>query len=319
MKDTLGTTLLDKFPEFVLGEHPGIRRIGKHAERAAEAACTVLISGETGTGKEVWAKLIHALGPRSKRPLVPVNCAALTSTLAESQLFGHEKGAFTGALGASLGVFRSAEGGVVFLDEVGEMPLELQPKLLRVLQELEVTPVGSASPVKIDVQVVAATNRCLEKEVEEGRFREDLYFRMNMVELRVPSLRERAVDIPRFINYFAEKYAEKYNCPVWQPSGEELQQFSSYSWPGNVRQLSHVIEQAYVLDCAPTLPNFGGRVSVGDTLPTLNINELRTMAVKQALIATNGHKGRASKLLHVHANTLTRMLAEIRTEEEASS
>lgn len=154
---------------------------------AAEVECTVLVSGETGTGKELWARKIHANGPRRSRPFVPVNCAALTVSLAESQLFGHEKGAFTGAAGRSLGVFRAAEGGVVFLDEVGEMPLELQPKLLRVLQEGEVTPVGAARPEKVNVQIVAATNRDLETEVAEGRFREDLYYRLNMVELKVPA------------------------------------------------------------------------------------------------------------------------------------
>src|SRR5688572_1070148 len=152
---------------WVLGENPTVRRIAQHAERAAEVQCTVLITGETGTGKEIWARLLHRLGPRRDKPFVPVNCAALTATLAESQLFGHEKGAFTGAAGRSLGVFRAAEGGIVFLDEVGEMPLELQPKLLRVLQQHEVTPVGASMPVVVDVQVVAATNRDLELEVVE--------------------------------------------------------------------------------------------------------------------------------------------------------
>ena len=159
---------------WVLGESPRIRQIARHAEKAAEVQCTVLVTGETGTGKELWAGALHRLSPRGNGPFVPVNCAALTATLAESQLFGHEKGAFTGAAGKSLGVFRAAEGGVVFLDEVGEMPLELQPKLLRVLQQSEVTPVGSSQPVPINVQVVAATNRDLEQEVAEGRFREGL-------------------------------------------------------------------------------------------------------------------------------------------------
>src|SRR5688572_4946102 len=196
-------SLLNLPPEnpesWVLGTNPRVNRIARHVERAADVECTVLVSGETGTGKELWARLLHRLGPRRDKPFVPVNCAALTVTLAESQLFGHERGAFTGAAGRALGVFRAAEGGVVFLDEVGEMPMELQPKLLRVLQQAEVTPVGAAHPVRVNVQVIAATNRNLETEVDEGRFREDLYYRLNMVELRVPALRERVEDIPEFI------------------------------------------------------------------------------------------------------------------------
>ena len=297
---------------WVLGENPRVRQIAKHVERASDVECTVLISGETGTGKEVWASLVHEAGPRADKPFVPVNCAALTPTLAESQLFGHEKGAFTGATGAALGVFRAAEGGVVFLDEVGEMPLELQPKLLRVLQENEVTPVGASSPVSVNVQVVAATNRDLSLEVAEGRFREDLYFRLNMVELNIPSLRERPQDIPHFINHFSQKYAERYSADVWNPSAEQLEAFCEYHWPGNIRQLSHVIEQAFVLGVEPELPT-AARTGVDrqDSLPFFNLDRLRGVAVKQALQATGGHKGRAAKLLGVHANTLTRLIAQL--------
>lgn len=295
---------------WVLGQSPRVRQIARHAEKAAEVQCPVLVTGETGTGKELWAKALHQLSPRSNRPFVPVNCAALTATLAESQLFGHEKGAFTGAAGRSLGVFRAAEGGVVFLDEVGEMPLELQPKLLRVLQESEVTPVGSAKPEKIDVQVIAATNRDLEVEVAEGRFREDLYYRLNMVELRVPALRDRNEDIPQFVEFFSERFAGKYARPRWRPDADRLREFCEYAWPGNLRQLSQVIEQSYVLDCEPVLPS--ARNSVGPTsrLPSMNLDKLRSLALKQALQATGGHKGRAAKLLGVHANTLTRLLAQ---------
>ncbi len=309
---------LSVFPtdRFVLGQHPSVRRIAQHVHRAAEVGCTVLISGETGTGKEVWASLIHATGGRKDRPFIPVNCAALTPTLAESQLFGHEKGAFTGAMGASLGVFRAASGGVIFLDEVGEMPLELQPKLLRVLQEREVTPVGASRPVPVDVQVVAATNRKLELEVAEGRFREDLYFRLNMVELAVPSLRERAIDIPLFISFLSQRFAERYNRHPWELTDEEMSGFCAYHWPGNIRQLSQVLEQSYILESRPHLPSVSDRNVADGSLPFLDLDRLRVTAVRQALRATNGHKGRAARLLGVHANTLTRMLSEIASDSE---
>jgi DNA-binding NtrC family response regulator len=301
--------------EWVLGQNPAVRQIARHAVRAAEVECTVLITGETGTGKEVWASLLHRTGPRSKKPFVPVNCAALTPTLAESQLFGHEKGAFTGATGESLGVFRAAKGGIVFLDEVGEMPLELQPKLLRVLQEMEVTPVGASKPVPIDVQVVAATNRDVATEVEEGQFREDLYFRLNMVELNVPALRERPEDIPLFIDHFSKKFADRYRHEVWHPSADQLQAFCEFHWPGNIRQLSHTIEQSYVLDCSPTLPNTRSDRLGGSSLPFFNLERLKSIALRQALQATQGHKGKAAKLLGVHANTMTRLLSQFREKD----
>jgi DNA-binding NtrC family response regulator len=296
--------------EWVLGCNAGIRRVAQHASRAAEVECTVLISGETGTGKEIWARVVHSGGPRANKPFVPVNCAALTTSLAESQLFGHERGAFTGALGSSLGVFRAAEGGIAFLDEIGEMPLELQPKLLRVLQEREVTPVGAAHPEPISVQVIAATNRDLEAEVLAGRFREDLFYRLNMVELRVPPLRQRLDDIPELIAFFSARNAAKYHRSVWRPDPETLRQFCEYDWPGNIRQLSHVIEQSYVLESNPCLPNSGPAAHASGSLPFFNLTRLRDEAVRQALGATRGHKGRAAKLLGIHPNTLTRLIAQ---------
>src|SRR6188768_1311444 len=304
-------SLLQLAPEdpdsWVLGSNPKVNRIARHVERAADVECTVLVSGETGTGKELWARLLHRLGPRRDKPFVPVNCAALTSTLAESQLFGHEKGAFTGAAGRSLGVFRAAEGGIVFLDEVGEMPLELQPKLLRTLQQYEVTPIGTSIPTKVDVQVVVATNRDLEVEVAEGRFREDLYYRLNMVEFHVPPLRNRVDDIPSFVEFFSRKFAARYQRPLWQPNSETLREFCEYRWPGNIRQLANVIEQAYVLDCEPRLPERPNNRRVTESaLPFMDLAQLRRVAVRQALRATQGHKSRAARLLGVHPNTMTR-------------
>ena len=302
--------------DWVLGRNAVVGLIARYVGRAAAAQCDVLISGETGTGKELWARELHLQGPRVARPLIPVNCAALTPTLAESQLFGHEKGAFTGAAGRSLGVFRAAVGGIVFLDEVGEMPLELQPKLLRVLQQREVTPVGAARPEPVDVQVIAATNRDLAVEVAQGRFRSDLYFRLNMVELRVPPLRERMEDIPELIEFFSQRFSLKYGRETWRPDADTLKRFCEHSWPGNIRQLSHVIEQSFVLDCAPTLPTADAlRRSGGPaTLPFVDLDRLRVVAVRQALRTTRGHKGRAARLLGVHANTLTRLLAQMESD-----
>ncbi|HEV3416390.1 MAG TPA: sigma-54 dependent transcriptional regulator [Pirellulales bacterium] len=304
--------------EWVLGQNPAIRRVAQHVQRAAEVECTVLISGETGTGKEIWAKVLHRSGPRFEKPFIPVNCAALTSTLAESQLFGHEKGAFTGALGSSLGVFRAADGGIAFLDEIGEMPLELQPKLLRVLQQREVTPVGSSHPEPIDVQVLAATNRNLELEVSAGRFREDLFYRLNMVELRVPPLRERMDDIAELLEFFSTRFAAKYRRPIWRPNAETLRDFCEFDWPGNIRQLSHVIEQSYVLDSQPMLPRAAANNLASTSLPFYNLARLRTEAVRQALGVTRGHKGRAAKLLGVHPNTLTRLISQPEPDEVAA-
>ena len=296
--------------DWVLGRNPAVRRVWEHALRAAEAECTVLIAGETGTGKEICARLLHRHGVRAGKPFLPVNCAALTSTLAESQLFGHERGAFTGALGSSLGVFRAAEGGIAFLDEIGEMPMDLQPKLLRVLQQSEVTPVGASQPVPINVQVIAATNRDLDAEVAGGRFREDLLYRLNMVELKVPPLRQRIDDLPELVEFFSARFAMKYSRPLWRPDPTTLRDFCEFDWPGNIRQLSHVIERSYVLESQPCLPTADSSASHADgSLPFFNLARLRGEAVRQALGATRGHKGRAAKLLGVHPNTLTRLLA----------
>jgi DNA-binding NtrC family response regulator len=315
-------SLLTARPEqaesWVLGSNAHVRRIARHVERAAEVECTVLVSGETGTGKEVWARVLHKIGPRSGGPFVPVNCAALTATLAESQLFGHEKGAFTGAAGRSLGVFRAAEGGIVFLDEVGEMPPSLQPKLLRVLQQREVTPVGASRPVIVDVQVIAATNRDLEQEVAAGNFREDLFYRLNMVELKVPPLRDRPDDIPTFIDFFSRRFASRYGAEVWKPTVDDLHEFCSYRWPGNIRQLSHIIEQAYVLNCTPMLPMRRDGGQANDSLPFFDLTRLRETAVRQALERTRGHKARAAKLLGVHPNTMTRLVSQLDAERPHS-
>jgi DNA-binding NtrC family response regulator len=308
----------------LVGISPVARRLEALVQRAASVESTILITGETGTGKEEVARAIHACGSRSDKPFLAINCGAMAATLIESQLFGHEKGAFTGAVGPSLGAFRAAAGGIVFLDEIGEMPLELQPRLLRVLQQREVTPLGSSQTIPVDVQVIAATNRNLAAEVRKGTFREDLYYRLNTIELAVPPLRERPEDIPLFIDHFAEFYASRMAVPRWTPDAATIAQFMRYPWPGNVRQLAQTIERIYVLGSVPELAdapapepvaNHGGMAAaVADDfqLPPelLNLETLRRFAVRQALALTDGHKGRAAELLGVHINTMTRLVEE---------
>ena len=335
-------------PGWVVGEDPAMQRVVRSIERASQVGCTVLILGETGCGKEILARHIHGSGPRAGKPFVPVNCGALALNLAESQLFGHEKGAFSGADGKALGIFRASEGGVVFLDEIGEMPAELQTKLLRVLQQREVFPVGATRPVSIDVQVVAATNRDLQAEVAKGTFREDLYFRINMIEVLIPPLRERAGDIPEFMEYFSAEYARSYRTEQWHPSPQTIADFSAFDWPGNVRQLSHVIEQAYVLQMEPQLPtrykatvqrdparSLAGPAAGGvrapmtampeiteqaaGKLPFVDLSMLRRCAVRQALEMTRGHKTKAAKMLGVHPNTRTRIIQELGDDEAAGA
>ncbi|MFM7137091.1 MAG: sigma 54-interacting transcriptional regulator, partial [Planctomycetota bacterium] len=248
------------------------------------------------------------------------------ATLIESQLFGHEKGSFTGAVGPTRGVFRAAEGGIVFLDEIGEMPLDLQPRLLRVLQQREVTPVGSAESFPVDVQVIAATNRDLAADVRTGKFREDLFYRLNTIELAVPPLRDRASDIPLFVDHFRWFFAEKFGVSAWEPDAATLARFIRYRWPGNVRQLAQVIERVYALDAPPLLPADQDLApeaapipaaalaalpaSLDHPLPVVNLEELKKLAVRQALAMTDGHKGKAAQLLGVHLNTMTRLVEE---------
>jgi DNA-binding NtrC family response regulator len=310
----------------LVGESPAAVALEATLRRAARVESTILITGETGCGKEEIARALHAQGQRAGKPFVAVNCGAMAATLIESQLFGHEKGSFTGAVGPSRGVFRAAEGGIVFLDEIGEMPLDLQPRLLRVLQQREVTPVGSTDSFEVDVQVIAATNRDLSADVRDGKFREDLYYRLNTIELAVPPLRDRASDIPLFVDHFRTFFAEKFGVHLWQPDAAMLARFMRYRWPGNVRQLSQVIERVYALGTPPDIPTddapaaesqelpAAGLATLGLTidnpLPVVNLEELRKLAVRQALAMTDGHKGRAAELLGVHINTMTRLVEE---------
>ncbi|HEU5401642.1 MAG TPA: sigma-54 dependent transcriptional regulator, partial [Terriglobales bacterium] len=228
----------------IVGAHAKIQDILRVIARLKDTRTPVLISGESGTGKELVARAIHFHGAFNKRPFVAVDCGSLVPTLIESELFGHEKGAFTGAIRAKDGLFQAANGGTIFLDEIGELPLDMQAKMLRVLQEKEVRPVGSNNKVKVDVRVIAATNRDLEAEYKEGRFRKDLYFRLNVVTVHIPALRERRSDIPMLVQWFLDKYASEMNIEV---SADAMNCMLQYDWPGNVRELENCIERAVAL------------------------------------------------------------------------
>jgi DNA-binding NtrC family response regulator len=237
----------------IVGDSPALRDVLAKVEQVAQTAATVLLRGETGTGKEMVARAIHINSPREARPFVRINCAALAAGVLESELFGHEKGAFTGAMGRRLGRFELADGGTLFLDEVGDIPIDLQVKLLRVLQEREFERVGGVETLKVDVRVISATHRDLESLIAQGRFREDLYYRLNVFPITLPPLRERPGDVALLVDHFVQKFARATGKPVRGVDPAALAQLRAYPWPGNVRELENVIERAVILAKAPDL------------------------------------------------------------------
>jgi len=239
--------------EEIVGNSQALRRVLQQVEVVAATGSTVLLLGETGTGKELLARAIHDRSSRRDRTFVKINCAAIPSGLLESELFGHERGAFTGAIAQKIGRFEIANGGTLFLDEVGEIPLELQPKLLRVLQEQEFERIGSTKTIKVDVGLIAATNRDLLRMVEEHRFRDDLYYRLNVFPIHVPALRERPEDIPSLVRYFVQRLARPMNRQIEVIPTETLDAMRRYSWPGNVRELANLVERAMILSRGRTL------------------------------------------------------------------
>jgi transcriptional regulator with GAF, ATPase, and Fis domain len=239
--------------EELIGGSPAWQKLVQQIESIAASEASVLITGETGTGKELVARALHSRSPRRGRPLVKVNCGAISAGLVESELFGHVKGAFTGALAKRVGRFELADGGTLFLDEVGELPLETQVKLLRALQEHEFEPVGSSQTVRVDVRIIAATNRDLTQAIREGRFRSDLFYRLNVVPLHVPPLRERPEDIGPLALYFLGRHAKKSGKPIQAIATATLERLVNYHWPGNVRELENLIERGVVLSSGPTL------------------------------------------------------------------
>jgi transcriptional regulator with GAF, ATPase, and Fis domain len=308
---------------FIIGDHPLMQRITALVRRVAVTDATVLITGESGTGKEVVARLVHSLSPRANHPFVPVNCAAIPHELMESELFGHARGAFTGAHSARGGMFQLSNGGTIFLDEVGEIPLSLQPKLLRVLQDGEVRPVGTDRPVGVNVRVIAATNKDLVKETEIGSFREDLFYRLQVIPLHLPPLRSRRSDIPLLIDHFLERANRKYGMAA-KISPEASVYLWEYDWPGNVRELENVIERLVVLcensqiglaDLPANISNFASEKKLPQ--PSLSNKELdfRT-ALKQfeqrlideALRLADGNKAMAARMLKLKRTTLVAKL-----------
>jgi two-component system response regulator AtoC len=244
--------------EEMVGGSPAMREIHSMVEQVAPSDATVLLRGETGTGKELVARAIHRRSPRGERPFVAVNCTAVPRELMESEFFGHEKGAFTGAVARRVGRFEQAEGSTLFLDEVGDLDLSIQAKLLRVLQEKEFTRVGGRDAVKADVRIVAATNRDLEQAVRDGAFRDDLYYRLNVIPIRLPPLRERVQDLPALLEHALGSFARRYGKPAPPPPPEAMAALSAYAWPGNVRELRNLCERALLLGWAGVLPMLGG-------------------------------------------------------------
>ncbi len=262
----------------IVGESAALRRVLKEVETVAPTGSTVLIRGETGTGKELIARALHELSPRRNRTFVKLNCAAIPTGLLESELFGHEKGAFTGAISQKVGRFELAHQGTLFLDEVGDIPPELQPKLLRVLQEQEFERLGSTKTIKVDVRLVAATNRDLARMVADGRFREDLYYRLNVFPVVLPPLRERPDDIPRLVRHFTQRFARRMGRRIETIPSAVMEALVRYPWPGNIRELQNVIERAVILSPGPSL-----QVPRGDLQPAAA--QARTPAAAPSTLA----------------------------------
>jgi len=247
----------------MIGESAAFQEALRNIRLVAPTDATVLVHGETGTGKELIARAIHDLSGRSKQPFIKVNCAAIPATLLESELFGHEKGSFTGAFAQKLGRFELAHKGTLFLDEIGEIPLELQAKLLRAIQEQELERLGGNRTIRVDIRLVAATNRNLKEMVDQGTFRSDLYYRLHVFPLTVPPLRERQRDIPLLVRYFAQKYAKRLNRAIEEIPTATIEALTKYAWPGNIRELQHIIERSVILTSGHVL-----HVAIPQSIPT---------------------------------------------------
>ena len=305
----------------LLGESAAMLAVRTQVARTGPAVSNVLITGESGTGKELVARAIHAASPRRRQPFVPINCGAIPEALLESQLFGHLKGAFTSAVQASCGLFVAADRGTVFLDEIGEMPLHLQVKLLRVIEEKQVWAVGSTKPVQVDIRIIASTNRDLAKEVEAGRFRCDLFYRLNVVHIALPLLREHREDIPLLADHFIREFNLKLGRRVAGMDPEALRALTAYPWKGNVRELEHVIESAMILSDGEVLtvrdlPRgfLDGPTPQGDSLREVSRQSER-QHIMAVLAQTRFDKRKAARILGISLASLYRKLGERRIGE----
>jgi DNA-binding NtrC family response regulator len=302
----------------IIGTSEALQAVFRLVEKVSATNTSILIQGESGTGKELIARAIHHNSPRAERPFIAINCGALPETLLESELFGHTKGAFTGAIANKAGLFRSAEGGTVLLDEIGEVSQAMQVRLLRALQEHQVTPIGSSTPVQFDARIICATNRDLEKEVEEGRFREDLFYRLNVIEVHLPPLRERREDIPLLVRNFITRTAREQQQGEKPIEPQAMAALINHSWPGNVRELQNAIERAFTLsgdsidiDSLPprVRDSAQGQLSVKDPdglRPTLE--EIERRYIVETLAGVNQDKARAANILGIDLSTLYRKL-----------
>jgi DNA-binding NtrC family response regulator len=307
----------------IIGRSRAMQDVIHRSELVAETKSTVLITGETGTGKELVARAIHARSAQHDMPLIKVNCAAIPETLLESELFGHVRGAFTGATATKKGKFALADGGTIFLDEIGTMSATLQSKLLRVLQEREVEPLGSERTETIDVRVIAATNRNLRQMVADGKFQEDLFYRLNVIPIEIPPLRERRDDIPALVEHFVQKHAQRTGRRIEKIDDSVLTGLQAYDWPGNVRELENTIERAVVLSTGPVITAramsvLGAAVPQASGLPSLklrqNIEWVERETIRRALEHSGGVKKDAAELMSISQRALSYYLAKYRLE-----
>jgi len=306
--------------ENIIGKSKLIKQAVEAAKKVANTDATVLLTGETGTGKEVFAQAIHQASKRSKNNFIAVNCSAFSKELLENELFGHKAGAFTGATKDAKGIFEEANNGTVFLDEIGEMPLDLQAKLLRVLESGEFLKLGDNKPIKTDVRIIAATNRDLQKEIQSGNFREDLYYRINIFNITLPALRERTVDIEELANYFLTVFATKTNKKIKRISADYLEALKLHSWKGNIRELRNVIERSIILVdgeelTVDSLPNefqqsTSNSQQSAKPLSAFELASAEKIHIQKVMNYTNGNKTETAKLLNIALTTLYRKLEE---------